>query len=84
MDNYKNFIGLGVAGNFALHLEQAGEIDDFKSVFTEDPNGPKGIFPFYIPEREDFLPRIKSTVRFTTPDGNKFEYCGSQPRSISA
>lgn len=55
MDTYKNFVGLGVAGNFALHLEQAGESADFKEVVTEDPNGPKGVFPFYIPEREGQL-----------------------------
>ncbi|KFN39969.1 MAG: hypothetical protein JU82_05245 [Sulfuricurvum sp. MLSB] len=55
MDNYKNFVGLGVAGNFALHLEQAGESADFKDVLTEDPNGPKGIFPFYVPGREGQL-----------------------------
>ena len=46
---YKNYLGLGIAGNFALHLEQAGEMEDFKDVITEDPNGPKGMFPFYIP-----------------------------------
>jgi hypothetical protein len=51
MDSYKNFIGLGVAGNFALHLEQAGESADFKDILTEDPNGPKGMFPFFIPGR---------------------------------
>lgn len=55
MGNYKNFVGLGVAGNFALHLEQAGESADFKDVLTEDPNGPKGMFPFYIPAREGQL-----------------------------
>lgn len=55
MDSYKNFVGLGVAGNFALHLEQAGESADFKDVLTEDPNGPKGVFPFYIPGREGQL-----------------------------
>ena len=55
MDNYKNFVGFGVAGNFALHLEQAGESADFKEVITCDPNGPKGMFPFYIPNRDDFL-----------------------------
>lgn len=55
MDNYKNFVGFGVAGNFALHLEQAGESADFKEVITDDPNGPKGMFPFYIPNRDDFL-----------------------------
>lgn len=55
MGNYKNFVGLGVAGNFALHLEQAGESADFKDIITEDPNGPKGMFPFYIPNREGQL-----------------------------
>lgn len=55
MDNYKTFVGLGIAGNFALHLEQAGESADFKDVITEDPNGPKGMFPFYIPGREGQL-----------------------------
>ena len=49
MDKYKSYLGLGIAGNFALHLEQAGELEDFKDVITEDPNGPKGMFPFYIP-----------------------------------
>jgi hypothetical protein len=55
VDNYKNFVGFGVAGNFALHLEQAGESADFKEIITDDPNGPKGMFPFYIPNRDDFL-----------------------------
>lgn len=55
MDNYKDFVGLGIAGNFALHLEQAGESTDFKDIITEDPNGPKGMFPFYIPAREGQL-----------------------------
>ncbi len=49
MADYKDYLGLGIAGNFALHLEQAGELEDFKDVITEDPNGPKGMFPFYIP-----------------------------------
>jgi len=53
--DYSNYIGLGVAGNFALHLKQAGEEEDFKDVKVEDENGPKGIFPFYLPEGESFL-----------------------------
>jgi len=52
---YNEYVGFGVAGNFALHLEQAGESGDFKEVITDDPNGPKGMFPFYIPNRTDFL-----------------------------
>ncbi len=49
MEKYKDYIGFGIAGNFALHLEQAGEMEDFKDVVTEDENGPKGMFPFYLP-----------------------------------
>lgn len=49
LSNYKKHIGFGIAGNFALHLEQAGELEDFKDVETEDENGPKGMFPFYLP-----------------------------------
>ncbi|MBN2894481.1 MAG: hypothetical protein JXK05_01130 [Campylobacterales bacterium] len=48
MDTYKEYVGLGVASNFALHLQQAGEAADFKEVVTDDPNGPKGMFPFYL------------------------------------
>jgi len=49
MNNYKEYLGLGIAGNFALHLAQAGELEDFKDVITEDEAAPKGIFPFYLP-----------------------------------
>lgn len=46
---YKSFLGLGIAGNFALHLAQAGELEDFKDVITADEAAPKGMFPFYLP-----------------------------------
>jgi hypothetical protein len=48
-------ICLGVAGNFAHHLEQAGELEDFENVITVEPNAPKGIFPFYLPHNSTFL-----------------------------
>jgi len=48
-------IGLGVAGNFAHHLEQAGELKDFENVVTKEENAPKGIFPFYLPNSKSFL-----------------------------
>jgi len=51
----KNSIGLGVAGNFAHHLKQAGEEKDFENVVTEEENAPKGIFPFYLPHSKSFL-----------------------------
>ncbi len=48
-------ICLGVAGNFAHHLEQAGELEDFKDVVTQTADAPKGIFPFYLPHSDSFL-----------------------------
>ena len=51
----KKTIGLGVAGNFAHHLEQAGELKDFENVVTKEANAPKGIFPFYLPNSKSFL-----------------------------
>lgn len=52
----QHFIGLGVAGNFAGHLEQAGEAADFVNVKTAEAVQPKAIFPFYVPAEglEDF------------------------------
>lgn len=46
---WEGVIGLGVAGNFAGHLEQAGEADDFKELEIADAAAPKGVFPFYVP-----------------------------------
>jgi hypothetical protein len=46
--------GLGVAGNFAGHLEQAGEAADFSGVDAPH-TAPKGIFPWYLPGNVGFL-----------------------------
>jgi len=61
MPKYKNFIGLGIAGNFALHLDQAGEAEDFKDVITEEEAAPKGMFPFYLPSSSHNAKEILST-----------------------
>ena len=53
MAKYKKFLGLGIAGNFALHLTQAGEDEDFKDVITEDEAAPKGVFPFFLPRQQN-------------------------------
>ena len=54
--NFEKMIGFGVAGNFAGHLEQAGEAADFTQVKTENAIQPKAIFPFYVPsEKAGFL-----------------------------
>ena len=53
---WERVIGLGVAGNFAGHLEQAGEASDFEHLVIEDARAPKGVFPFYVPgSGEHFL-----------------------------
>jgi len=51
---YKNYIGFGIAGNFAHHLDQAGEASDFIDVKTDEVNAPKGIFPFYVPNDKSY------------------------------
>ncbi|RLA72884.1 MAG: hypothetical protein DRG24_01760 [Epsilonproteobacteria bacterium] len=75
MEQFKEFIGLGIAGNFALHLEQAGESEDFKDLKVADENGPKGMFPFYLPGFDSqlgiyplsndtiILPRVEANVQ---------------------
>ena len=50
MAKYKHFLGLGIAGNFALHLAQAGELEEFKNIITDDEAAPKGMFPFFLPK----------------------------------
>lgn len=47
--------GLGVAGNFAGHLEQAGEAADFANVVPTSAQAPKGIFPWFVPGRHGQL-----------------------------
>ena len=47
--------GIGVAGNFAGHLEQAGEAADFVNVVAESAVAPKGIFPWHMPGRHGDL-----------------------------
>ena len=49
MAKYEHFLGLGIAGNFALHLAQAGELEEFKDIITAEEAAPKGMFPFYLP-----------------------------------
>ncbi|NTY59865.1 DUF5718 family protein [Mycolicibacterium sphagni] len=57
LDEVRGWFGFGVAGNFAGHLEQAGEAVDFVNVKTEGKEGsaPKGIFPWYAPGHDSFL-----------------------------
>jgi hypothetical protein len=54
LDQLRETLCIGVAGNFAGHLEQAGEARDFINV-TAAQHMPKGIFPWYVPGNETFL-----------------------------
>ena len=54
-DELKDYLGFGVAGNFANHLGEAGEADEFSVIQTEEKDAPKGLFPFYIPNNDTFL-----------------------------
>lgn len=55
IEELKNYLGFAVAGNFAGHLGEAGEADEFKVIKTEEKDAPKGLFPFYIKEHDSFL-----------------------------
>ncbi|CAN5380781.1 DUF5718 family protein [soil metagenome] len=54
LSELQSWFGFGVAGNFAGHLEQAGEAADFVNVASEGV-APKGIFPWYAPGSDTFL-----------------------------
>ena len=54
-EELKDYLGFGVAGNFANHLGEAGEADEFSVIQTEEKDAPKGLFPFYIPNDDTFL-----------------------------
>ncbi|MBN2817098.1 MAG: hypothetical protein JXQ67_10475 [Campylobacterales bacterium] len=63
MAKYKHFLGLGIAGNFALHLAQAGELEEFKEIITADEAAPKGMFPFYLPTTQNPLQKTNLTAK---------------------
>ena len=54
LEELKDYLGFGVAGNFANHLGEAGEADEFAVIKSEN-DAPKGLFPFYIPNEKSFL-----------------------------
>lgn len=65
--NLEQTLCLGIAGNFAHHLEQAGENADFVNVTTESENAPKGLFPYYVPGSDTFVgtfPLSHSEIRY--------------------
>jgi hypothetical protein len=74
IETLKNHIGFGIAGNFAHHLDQAGEAGDFIHVEVEEAHAPKGIFPFYLPGNSSFLGTFplssKTIIHPRTDNGN--------------
>ena len=90
----QNWVGLGIAGNQAEHLVQAGEADDFKEVVALE-NAPKGMFPWYISGSDSFLsvnPLSHALLNnngegFLQPEPEialvvKFEYAESGPQLL--
>ena len=55
IEDLKDYLGFAVAGNFANHLGEAGEADEFSVIKTDEKNAPKGMFPFYIKGHKSFL-----------------------------
>ena len=55
LNDLEDYLGFAVAGNFAGHLGEAGEADEFSVIKTEEKNAPKGLFPFYIKGHDSFL-----------------------------
>lgn len=70
--NINNIVGLGIAGNFAGHLEQAGENEEFSNIHTNH-GSPAGLFPFYLQKssRLNTLPYSSSLQRIT--DGKDYQ-----------
>lgn len=67
-------MGFGIAGNFANHLEQAGESADFVDVIVDEDDAPKGIFPTYMPKNKTFLsvyPFSSDTI--IAPEGKEIQ-----------
>ena len=55
IEDLKDYLGFAVAGNFANHLGEAGEADEFSVIETKEKDAPKGMFPFYIKGHDSFL-----------------------------
>lgn len=65
MDRY---LGFGIIGNFANHLKQAKEADEFDNI--GDDGKPRGLFPFYVPNSDTFLGRYCiNNANIVVPNG---------------
>ncbi|MBL4829455.1 MAG: hypothetical protein JKY55_06170 [Aliivibrio sp.] len=66
-NHLSNTIAFGVAGNFAGHLEQAGEANDFLQIEVAEESQPKAIFPIYVPNNDTFLSTYPLSYDAITP-----------------
>ena len=73
--NYKKMIGLGVAGNFTGHLDQAGESGGFSNTKAGEEDAPKGLFPFYVPAKTgkctEVYPYSSHTISYPSKGGKR-------------
>lgn len=65
IEQIKNMITFGIAGNIAGHLEQAGESKDFTKIVCDDKNAPKAIFPTYFPNSSNKIPEFLNIFPFS-------------------
>ena len=73
LDDLKDYLGFAVAGNFANHLGEAGEADEFSVIKTDEKNAPKGMFPFYIKGHKSFLGTYPICDEFVLTHGREDE-----------
>lgn len=75
----KNYLGFAVAGNFAGHLGEAGEADEFKVIKTEGKDAPKGLFPFYIKDHDSFLSTYPICEKTISTHGRETDKIQAEP-----
>ena len=67
-------LGFGIAGNFANHLEQAGESSDFVDVVVDEKDAPKGIFPTFVKQSDTFIGDYPfSSDKIVAPEGKNIQ-----------
>jgi len=68
----KDFIGLGVAGNYPNHLQQINGEAEYASVTTNSATAPRGLFPWYVDNAEGDLGinPLSDSVLYVTKGAN--------------
>jgi hypothetical protein len=79
INDLKDYLGFAVAGNFAGHLGEAGEADEFSVIKTEERNAPKGLFPFYIKGHDSFLKTYPISDEFISTHDREADKLQAEP-----